>query len=1268
MLHKNINIIFVVSLSLLIGRTNTWGLDITAQAQSSSNEEIGISDYIRIKMQAAEPFLDCGIDRCCDKFENGLGSCLESENPNYLQGDDPNGDNYHPLYHPNGYEKNGKWDGDIFNDENQNCKKDSLEIFGIIQQDGITILDRVGTNFEPDGIFQEGEIFINLDENGECIQTDNECEQLIGNPLDVNYDGLVDELDYPSCRYEEGGTDGWRQGEDEFDIPAPMDGHTNIRFSHLEWMNQTDINGNTCCMEGIYFSVDKRSWKEYDEVSQWDIYGNTWQLGGNVDKIKFSWEDSGLDTLFWLGDNEEQNPYEIYIFSDTNFDGKFNSDDTYVNMNTSQYFEVDPAFLVPNGEGARLSIVLGECALEGTDEYAYDNDGDGWADINCLDCPKEFCPGSFTGDYYAICESEFCINDPNNQQYIYCPENFSFDRVLNERGIDIDIENNTLSDSETSYPGGGDGIDSYLTVCKYNEEIKFSECGLIRDEFNSEGNNEDWLFLDHDCGPPNDNSPEECELFYDGEGMQYHINTNVWIQKWYRLDEIIEEDTNDAIYCETNAVDYCNVCATTDIIGLCEGTENTCSNDSDCTNNNECISDGIFEDFNEDLDCNGICFGPAEIDDCGICQNDVIFGNFKSTYENFIQGPDVDCNGECRDYTPTYELKHEQGNTKYGNAKINSCGICTGGNTIHPNWDCNTFDENECENISNCDDDGWCSHNNCIWDNIINECTKNNASVDYNGIDECSVCPPISNAEPFFDEPNNQGEYNGIWDEGEEYLDLISDGIFTSINSEYFYGEHCWDDEPPNGNGNGEWDDEDEYTDTNNNGQYDCYEYNNNGDCIDGEPTQDPDGDGYTPAEPFKLPGECLQIDLNYTYGLGANCDGECFNYDYTLYSEAFRDDCGSCSCLNGAINDENNFCSNNHFPNSGDSEIGTDENPNSCLDSIFYDINENNELLISIQNFTALSNPATNPDSIDKVILEWEYNPEIYVQDAQFIIHQFFGDSTSIIDTTFNPTCIVNDENDYYGTCSTGGLCIASNYGNDCNIIHFIDSTTTGTYGIEIFDTYNHGSGILDSISAVEFYNIQYDLFHGNNLISFYSLPENKTLEYIFSPIQDYVTGIIGQGQASSHQGNGDWVGVINEINGISGYWLKIDYIGEDGSLNDTLHLMLNETYPVPKDQIYELQSGANLISYVGLDNLAINLAINDNYEHYFRSIIGEGVAASQQDLNNDNIPDTWVGNLFTLNLKKGYWIILNLDGCYENGDCTEDNWGNDILHFNWE
>ena len=124
---KNILLSFAFLSTILLARTDSWGLDITAQAQNNSGEMIGISDYIRIKMQNNEPFEDCGIDRCCDKFENGNGGCLDIENENYTQGDDPNGDNFNPLT-DTGYERNGQWDGDIFNDSNQDCSYNSSNL------------------------------------------------------------------------------------------------------------------------------------------------------------------------------------------------------------------------------------------------------------------------------------------------------------------------------------------------------------------------------------------------------------------------------------------------------------------------------------------------------------------------------------------------------------------------------------------------------------------------------------------------------------------------------------------------------------------------------------------------------------------------------------------------------------------------------------------------------------------------------------------------------------------------------------------------------------------------------------------------------------------------------------------------------------------------------------------------------------------------------------------------------------------------------------
>jgi hypothetical protein len=618
---------------------------------------------------------------------------------------------------------------------------------------------------------------------------------------------------------------------------------------------------------------------------------------------------------------------------------------------------------------------------------------------------------------------------------------------------------------------------------------------------------------------------------------------------------------------------------------------------------------------------------------------------------------------------------------------------------LQPKWDCNQYNEDECEDILNCDDTGWCTTDYCDWnddDEICNKIQYLN-STSYNGIDECGVCPAVELAEPFFD--SNE---NGIWDENEDFLDLINDDIFTQLDADYFYKYDCWDDL----NENWEWTDEDEYTDVNNNDQWDP-----------GEPVVDPDGDGYTPAEPFLLPGECIQIDTDYTYNKGLNCDGECFNSGaeghYTLYSDSFFDDCSDCSCIEGIIDDENSFCNSNHLPNAGDSEDGTFEDHNSCIDLIFYNDDDN-----SIQDFTALSSTLNDNTNLpDSVILEWEYNPQLYVSDIRFIILKrnqedspweelnatcnedgdndeygtcstnseicLLSDNGNDCDTMIsNATCNEDGNNDEYGICSSNSdACLLSNYGNDCINLYLDNdiSYVNGHYAIKVVDSYDHESEILSESIAREFFDLEFELYNGNNLISFPAIPSDPSLSSIFFPIQDHVTGIIGPGIASSYIGDidgdgiGDWVGVITEIDPLLGYWLKIEYgdMNGDGLFNDQLDFRLEEAYPVDKNQIYSLQSGANLVSYVGNDNSLINDAINPQQSKYFKSIIGEGVAASHQDLNNDDIPESWAGSLATLKHQKGYWIILDLNDCPTSGDnveCNEDDFGNAILEFNWE
>ena len=63
------------------------------------------------------------------------------------------------------------------------------------------------------------------------------------------------------------------------------------------------------------------------------------------------------------------------------------------------------------------------------------------------------------------------------------------------------------------------------------------------------------------------------------------------------------------------------------------------------------------------------------------------------------------------------------------------------------------------------------------------------------------------------------------------------------------------------------------------------------------------------------------------------------------------------------------------------------------------------------------------------------------------------------------------------------------------------------------------------------------FDLHEGNNLVSFYSLPQDASLEGIFDGLD--LDGILGEGNASAYIGDA-WYGSLDEIDAASGYWVQ--------------------------------------------------------------------------------------------------------------------------------
>lgn len=150
-------------------------------------------------------------------------------------------------------------------------------------------------------------------------------------------------------------------------------------------------------------------------------------------------------------------------------------------------------------------------------------------------------------------------------------------------------------------------------------------------------------------------------------------------------------------------------------------------------------------------------------------------------------------------------------------------------------------------------------------------------------------------------------------------------------------------------------------------------------------------------------------------------------------------------------------------------------------------------------------------------------------------------------------------------------------------------------------------------------------ELHAGANLISFYALPEDNSIANVMAPVLGNVTSVIGEGVAASYDDNTGWKGTITTISPLSGYWVELDKAAS---------LCLTQAIPTDVNTEYQLHAGNNLVSFPFPGSVPISDAIPDAVESSITGIIGEGVAAT----NNNG--QGWLGSLRTFTGGKGYWI----------------------------
>ena len=165
--------------------------------------------------------------------------------------------------------------------------------------------------------------------------------------------------------------------------------------------------------------------------------------------------------------------------------------------------------------------------------------------------------------------------------------------------------------------------------------------------------------------------------------------------------------------------------------------------------------------------------------------------------------------------------------------------------------------------------------------------------------------------------------------------------------------------------------------------------------------------------------------------------------------------------------------------------------------------------------------------------------------------------------------------------------------------------------------------------------------LSEGANLVSFYVLPEDVSVENMMSSLDGNITAVLSGGSAAQYMDGWGWIGSLTHLSYEEGYWLILSEEGE-------LHI---ESCEEPSaDLVYDLNVGANLISYPSSGSRTLGSAIPDDVEDLFEAVFTAGGAAI-------NTETGWIGSVTEFSGGSGYWIIVSEDLSFSYDFESEDN-----------
>jgi hypothetical protein len=184
----------------------------------------------------------------------------------------------------------------------------------------------------------------------------------------------------------------------------------------------------------------------------------------------------------------------------------------------------------------------------------------------------------------------------------------------------------------------------------------------------------------------------------------------------------------------------------------------------------------------------------------------------------------------------------------------------------------------------------------------------------------------------------------------------------------------------------------------------------------------------------------------------------------------------------------------------------------------------------------------------------------------------------------------------------------------------YYFDAFPSENYPFENAGIFNINELVLELSYSIP-------LAQYNNLMSFYVLPEDNSVGNVMMGIQENIIAISGEATSAQYFFEEDyWTGTLMNLDLYSGYWLRV---AEDDTLDGSA-----QSYD--PGRIYNLNSGANLVSFPSMGSVGISDALPDEIENHVLAVLGQGMST----VNSDG---GWEGSLMDFKALHGYWIITD-------------------------